>query len=106
MSAIWWAQTGASSASSSLGLLLILGVFLIFYLLLILPVQRQRKKLVQMQAALKPGDRVTTEGGLRGIIVSVKDDAVQLRIPPDSVKLEFLRSAVRHVVTEESQGGK
>ena len=28
---------------------------------------------------LKPGDRITTTGGMRGTIISIKEDAVQLR---------------------------
>jgi preprotein translocase subunit YajC len=55
-----------------------------------------------MLASLKPGDRVTTNGGLRGVIVSVKDDLLVVRTAPDGVKLEFVKSAVAAVTTEES----
>lgn len=100
--AIWiLLQGAASNASGSIGLLMILAVFAIFYFLLILPVQRRQKRQLQMQSSLKPGDRVLTSGGLRGVIVSVKDEVVQLRIPPDQVKLEFMRSSVQAVIVEE-----
>lgn len=92
----------APQPAGNLGWVLIVGIVLIFYLLLILPVQRQKKKTAQMQAALKPGDRVVTSAGLRGVVISVKDDAVQLRVPPDQVKLEFMRSAVQHVIAEDA----
>lgn len=95
------ASTNANGGGS-LGLLLILAVFAIFYFLLILPVQRRQKRQLKMQSELKPGDRVLTSGGLRGVIVSVKDDCVQLRVPPDQLKLEVLRSAVQQVMGEET----
>jgi preprotein translocase subunit YajC len=54
-----------------------------------------------MLASLKPGDRVTTNGGIRGVIVSVKDDVLIVRTAPDGVKLELVKSAVAAVTTEE-----
>ena len=93
----------ASPAAGSLpGFVLILLVFVIFYVLLIMPVQRRQKKLQRMLKELKTGDRVITTGGLRGTIISLKDDAVQLRLPPDNLKLEFVRSAIAHVEAPES----
>ena len=84
------------------GLTLILPVVLIgFVLLTALPQQRKQKAWTKMLGELKTGDRVTTNGGLRGQIVSLKDDAVILRVLPDNLKLEFLRSSIASVTTEE-----
>ncbi len=94
-----WLQT-APAGGGSLGLVMILAVFAIFYFLLILPVQRRQKKMQKMLKELKAGDRVITSGGMRGQIVSLKDDTLQLRVAPDGVKLEFVRSAVAHVIPE------
>lgn len=79
---------------------MILAVFAIFYFLLIMPVQRRQKKIQKMIRELKTGDRVITTGGLRGTIVSLKDDILQLRIAPDGIKLELVRSAVAQVLAE------
>jgi preprotein translocase subunit YajC len=68
-------------------------VLAIFYFLLILPAQRQRKKQQAMLAALKTGDRVITTGGIYGTIVGLRDDIVQLRIA-DQVKIEVARAAI------------
>jgi preprotein translocase subunit YajC len=84
--------------------LLLLPVFLVLmYVVMIVPNQRKQKKWQEMLNQLKNGDRVTTNGGIRGIIVSVKDDAVQLRIPPDNIKIEFVKSAIASV-TAPDQG--
>jgi preprotein translocase subunit YajC len=56
-----------------------------------------------MLAALKPGDRITTTGGMRGTIMSIKEDAVQLRVPPDNIKLEVIKSAIASVTTNQEE---
>ena len=79
----------------------LLFIFGIFYLLLILPQQRRQKKWQQMINDLKTGDRVTTGGGIRGIIISIKDDAVHLRVPPDNLRLEVAKSSVVSLARDE-----
>lgn len=71
------------------------------YVVMVVPNQRKQKKWQEMLNQLKNGDRVTTNGGIRGIIVSVKDDAVQLRIPPDNIKMEFVKSAIASVTAPD-----
>src|SRR6201997_558803 len=82
----------------------LLFIFAIFYFLLILPQQRRQKKWQAMLGELKTGDKVTTSGGLRGTIMSLKDDAVTLRVPPDNLKLEVSRASIVSVSTAEEAG--
>ena len=77
-------------------------IIAVFYLLLIRPNQNKQKKWQQMLTDLKPGDRVTTTGGIRGIIMSIKEDAIQLRVAPDNIKLEVVKSAIASVTTDEA----
>ena len=88
---------------SALGLqpLLLLAFFAAMYFLMIAPQQKKQKKWQEMLGQLKNGDRVTTNGGIRGVIISVKDDVVQLRVPPDNIKLEFVKSAISAVTTPD-----
>jgi preprotein translocase subunit YajC len=72
-----------------------------FYFLLIAPNQKKQKVWQEMLGKLKAGDRVTTNGGIRGTILQVKDDLVTLRVQPDGVKLEFVKSSITAVTTEE-----
>ena len=95
-----WLQS--ASVLSSLGGLPLLAVFFVaMYVLLILPNQRKQKKWQEMLSQLKNGDTVTTNGGIRGTVLSVKDDAVVIRVQPDGVKLEFVRSAIAAVTTAD-----
>jgi preprotein translocase subunit YajC len=52
--------------------------------------------------ALKSGDHVTTNGGIRGTVLSLKDDSLILRVQPDGLKLEFAKSAIAAVTTEDA----
>ena len=71
------------------------------YFFMIAPNQKKQKAWQEMLSALKAGDRVTTNGGLRGVVLQVKEDAVVVRIAPDNVKLEFVKSAIAAVTTED-----
>ena len=71
------------------------------YFFMIAPNQKKQKAWAQMLASIKPSDKVTTTGGLRGTVLSVKDDVVTLRIQPDNLRLEFAKSAIASVVTED-----
>jgi preprotein translocase subunit YajC len=77
-------------------------IFGIFYFLLIMPQQRRQKKWQQMVGDLKTGDKVVTNGGLRGTIISLKDDAVQLRVPPDNLRIEVTRASIASVSTDDA----
>ena len=95
-------QGGGSSPLGGIGMMLpLLFIFGIFYLLLILPQQRRQKKWQAMINDLKTGDRITTQGGIRGSIIAIKEDAVHLRVPPDNLRLEVAKSAVVSVAREE-----
>ena len=87
---------------SSTQLLLLPVMLVLLYVLMIVPNQRKQKKWQEMLGKLKTGDKVTTNGGIRGVIVSVKDDSVLLKIAPDGVKLEFVKNAIASVTTDES----
>jgi preprotein translocase subunit YajC len=82
-------------------LLLPLVFIAVIYFMMIVPNQKKQKKWQEMLSKLKNGDKVTTNGGIRGVVISVKDDAVQLRIPPDNIKLEFVKNAIASVTTDD-----
>ena len=88
-------------SSPLLGFLPILLIFAIFYFLLFLPMQRQKKQQQKMIRELQPGSVVLTSGGIMGTIVSLDDDAVVLRVRPDNVKLQVARHAVSGLVPEK-----
>ena len=87
-----------------LGFLPILLIFGIFYFLLFLPMQRQKKKQQTMLSSLQNGDTVLTSGGIVGTIISIgDDDTLVLRVKPDNIKLQVARSAVSNLVTGDGK---
>lgn len=95
-------QTTPTAANQLLqGIPLIL-IGAIFYFLLFLPMQKQKKAQKKMLEEIKPGDIVVTTGGMIGSITSIDGDTVVLRIKPDNLKLQFARTAVSSLVTTET----
>jgi preprotein translocase subunit YajC len=95
-------QTGGGGMGW-LGIAPLIFIFAIFYFLMILPQQRRQKKWTAMLDKLKTGDKVTTTGGLRGTIISLKDDAITLRVPPDNLRVEVTKASVTQVTTTEEE---
>ena len=93
-----FAQGGIAGSAP---ILMMVAIFAIFYLLLIMPQQRRQKKWQAMLSQIKSGDRVVTGGGLTGVVLSVKDDVVVLRVPPDNIKMEVTRASIVTLTTAE-----
>ena len=94
----------SADPNSLLGFLPMILIFGIFYFLLFLPMQRQKKAQKTMLASLQSGHLVQTSGGVIGTIVSVnaEDDTLVLRVRPDNVKIQIARNAVAGVLSEKS----
>ena len=80
----------------------LLFILVIFYVIVFLPARRRQKKLDDMIANLKAGDKVITNGGIYGTIVGFKGDRIQLRIA-DAVKIEMSRNAIAALQRPEEE---
>jgi preprotein translocase subunit YajC len=76
----------------------------VFYFLLFMPMQKQKKRQAQMLSELKSGDNVVTSSGIIGTITAVDGDTIVLRVKPDNLKLQFARSSVSTLVPPEVSG--
>ena len=91
------AERPDAPASVAGGFVPLILIFIIFYVLLIRPQQKQMKEHKKMLAALKNGDRVITSGGIIGTITSIRDKEITLKIA-DNCTAQFTRSSVSAVV--------
>ena len=94
----------ASGGGSGFGGFLIpLGLmFAIMYFMVIMPQQRQRKKVQAMLAELKAGDKVITNGGIYGTVNGIDGDSVILKISSEpQVKIRIARAAIAQVEAPE-----
>ena len=93
-----------TSQSGSFGSLIVTVVLMIgiFYFFLIRPQNKKQKEMEKMLSALKKGDKVVTIGGIHGVVSSVKEKTIILKVD-DNAKLEFNRSAIASVVNPEAE---
>jgi len=83
-------ELGGSMASAFLPLV---AIFVIFYFFLMRPQSKKQKETEKMINSLKKGDKVITIGGIHGVVSSLKEKTVIIKVDDDA-KIEFNRSAI------------
>ena len=91
-----------SPGSSLFSFLPLIAIIAIFYFLILRPQNKKQKETQKMLSALKKGDRVVTIGGIHGVIQSVKESTVIVKVD-DNVKLELNRGAVSSVSSQAKE---
>jgi preprotein translocase subunit YajC len=94
------AQPAANPILSFLPLIFIVAIF---YFLVFMPMQRQKKAQAEMLSTLEAGKEVLTTGGIVGTIVSISGDMMVLRVKPDNIKLQVTRASIATVVTQDAK---
>ena len=93
-----------AAANPLLQFLPIIVIFGIFYFLLFMPMQRQKKKQQTMLTELKSGDQVLTNGGIVGTIVALnEDDTIVVRVKLDGLKLQMVKGSVASLLNPEKK---
>jgi preprotein translocase subunit YajC len=82
----------------------LVGVFAVFYFLMIRPQRKKQKQVDEMRRQVKPGDRITTIGGIKGRVVRTSDEVITIQVGSDKVKFEIMRWAISRV--DESKEGR
>ena len=87
---------GEGGGSAMFSFLPLVAIIAVFYFLILRPQSKKQKETQKMLSALRKGDRVITIGGIHGVIQSVKDSTIIVKVD-DNVKLEFNRAAISTV---------
>jgi preprotein translocase subunit YajC len=74
-------------------MMVLMGV--VFYFILIRPQQKRTKQQQQLLGNLKPGDKIVTNSGIIGVVISVKEKSVSIRSA--DAKLEITKGAVTEI---------
>ena len=90
------AQSGGIAATL-VQLLPMVAIVVVFWFVLIRPQRKKDKAVKDMLAALKPGDRICTIGGIYGTVTGIKDDTVSVVIGAQKTPMVFARWAIRSV---------
>ena len=75
-------------------------LFVVMFMVLILPQSRKEKQRKAMLSAMKVGDKVVAAAGVVGVVVSIRDQYVTLR--SEDAKLEVLKSSIQDVVERKA----
>ena len=96
---------GAPTGSPLGGMLpMMVMLFAVMWFFMIRPNQKRDRERREMLASLSKGDRVVTNGGMRGTIVGLDDSTVVLKISEDPLtKVEFLRQSISQVTPKDSK---
>jgi len=97
-----FAGSPAGGGSGLITMLPILLILPVMYFLMIRPQQKRQKQWQEMLSGIKSGDRITTTGGIRGTILSIKDDAIIIKVAPDGIKMEVAKGSIASVTTQDS----
>lgn len=88
-------MSSLGSFFSGSGMLIIMMIVLL--LVMIIPQRKRDKKIKDMLASIKVGDRVRTIGGIYGTVTNIKDDIITISVGPDKARLVFARGAIANV---------
>jgi preprotein translocase subunit YajC len=77
-------------------------IFAIFYFLLIRPQQKRAKEHREMLNALRKGDKVITNGGIYGVVESVGEKTVTLKIA-ENTKIKIGKAYIATVRTSAEE---
>lgn len=94
------ADAGAGQGYQTIVMMVLM--FVIFWVVLIRPQQKQRKELAARQSALKKGDKVVTVSGLHGSVNAVSDHTVSLKVA-DGIFMKFDKVAIAAVNPDKKQ---
>lgn len=90
--------TQVAAGGEFISMIIMVVVMIAFmYFLMIRPQRKKDKAIKNMLAALKPGDRICTIGGLYGTISSLKDDTVTITLGQLQNPVVIARWAIRSV---------
>jgi preprotein translocase subunit YajC len=71
-------------------------VFVIFYFFMIRPQQKKAKEMRAMLDSIKKGDKVITNAGIYGVIESVEETTVHIKIA-ENVRIKLSRAAIAQI---------
>jgi len=72
-------------------------MFVLFYFIAIRPQRKKQQELAAQIASLKGGDQIVTTGGLYGVVSSLQEKTLSLKIA-DNVKIKLDKAAVAAVI--------
>ncbi|MCR5063976.1 MAG: preprotein translocase subunit YajC [Treponema sp.] len=99
------APSASGPASMLVSFFPVILIIVVFYFLMIRPQSKKQKETERMLNALKKGDKIITIGGIHGVVSSVKENTVIVKVD-DDCKIEFNRTAISTVELSDEEKAK
>ena len=88
-------------------LLIFAPILVLWYLLVLMPQNKERAKRQDMLKSLKKNEPVVTIGGIIGTVVNVTEDGEEVTVRvDDNTRLKLRRDAIREVIVKDKADGK
>jgi preprotein translocase subunit YajC len=80
---------------------LVLGLMILFFFVVILPAQRKQKREAEaLMTGMKKNDEVVTASGIIGVVQTIKDEEVVLKID-DNARIRVLKSSIARIIKKD-----
>ncbi|MBQ3377400.1 MAG: preprotein translocase subunit YajC [Synergistaceae bacterium] len=86
-----------NSSVLNLGILYVLGIFVLIYVFTVIPAKRRNQKVRAMHDAVKAGDEIVTVGGVIAEVVSRDGEELILKINSDGTLMKIIIYAVQSI---------
>ena len=75
-------------------IVMLVAMIAVFYFFMIRPESKRKKEAEQLRSNLSVGDRITTIGGIVGVVVNIKEEKIVIETSADQVRMELCKWAV------------
>ena len=86
--------TGTLGGISPMMIVTLVAMIAVFYFFMIRPESKRKKEAEQLRSNLSVGDRITTIGGIVGVVVNIKEEKIVIETSADQVRMELCKWAV------------
>ena len=84
-----------SAGAETTSMIIMIGVMIVMvYFMMIRPEKKRKKEAEQTRESIKNGHKVTTIGGIVGVVVDVKEETFVMETSADRVRIEFHKWAI------------
>ena len=102
----WLGQSGTTTQDQLMGtvypIIMVVVMLAVFYFLILRPQRKRDKEMKEQMSKLAVGDKVTTIGGVVGVVAQIKDDDVTISTSVANTLITFTKSAIQNVEKRDS----
>lgn len=98
-------MNGATQPNMLVSMVPFVVIFVIFYLLIIMPARKKQKQHQNMINSLKGGERIITAGGMYGTVNRVMDDRLEIQVDSNT-RIQVTKGSISAVLEVGSDKSK